>query len=171
MKKPSFTGTHVLKGAFVANPLGKLIDMIARQGDDLLADAGIIIPSRAVSCILLVGDRQQVSAADIAAALEQPHQLATQRIEVLIKLGVLERSVDPADRRRKTLSLTPKGEDQYHRLYRRLGEVEQAFAGLFKEIDNDLTVMVGRAMEALERTPLLARIQANIRNENSPTNT
>lgn len=161
MRTPHFTETHALKGAFVANRLSALVDLIALQGDLLLQDAGISVPSRAVSCVLLVGDEGQVSAADIAKALQQPHQLATQRVEALIKLGLLKRIDDPEDGRRKILTLTSKGRDQYARLKLRLAEAERAFLGLFAEIDCDLPAVVERALQALHSTPLLQRIQAS----------
>jgi DNA-binding MarR family transcriptional regulator len=161
MQTRHFTETHALNGAFVANRLSALVDLIALQGDSLLEDAGISIPSRAVSCVLLVGDQGQVSAADIAKALQQPHQLATQRVEALIKLGLLKRIDDPEDGRRKILALTAKGKDQYVRLNVRLAEVEQAFLGLFAEIDCDLLAVVERAIESLRDTPLLKRIRGN----------
>ncbi|HMM68396.1 MAG TPA: winged helix DNA-binding protein [Dokdonella sp.] len=161
MQKRHFTETHALKGAFVANRLTALVDLIALQGDSLLQDAGVSIPSRAVSCVLLVGDQGQASAADIAKALDQPHQLATQRIEALIQLGLLKRMEDPGDGRRKILALTAKGKDQYARLNGRLAEAEQAFLGLFAEIGCDLPAVLERTLQALRSTPLLQRIQAN----------
>jgi len=165
----NFIDTHARSGAFVAIVLRRLIDVIAAQGDDLLDDAGIIIPSRAVSCILLVGDRQEVSAADIAKALQQPHQLATQRIELLIDLGLLERRVDPKDRRRKTLRLTSLGTDQFQRLLRRLAEVEQAFASLFEDINHDLPKIIDRAIGALGERSLLDRISDKDKTESHST--
>ena len=161
MQTRHFTDTHALKGAFLANRLSALVDLIALQGDSLLQDAGISIPSRAVSCVLLVGDQGQVSAADIAKALEQPHQLATQRVDALIKLGVLKRIEDREDGRRKILVLTARGKDQYARLNVRLAEAQQAFLGLFAEIDCDLPAVLERTLQALRSTPLLQRIQGN----------
>jgi DNA-binding MarR family transcriptional regulator len=161
MQMRHFTETHALKGAFVANRLSALVELIALQGDSLLQDAGISMPSRAVSCVLLVGDQGQVSAADIAKALQQPHQLATQRVEALIKLGLLKRIDDRKDARRKILTLTAKGKDEYARLNVRLAEAEKAFLGLFAEIDCDLPAVIERALEALRSTPLLERIHGN----------
>lgn len=159
MTSMTFTDTHALRGAFVANQLLRLVDLIAVQGDELLQEAGIVIPSRTVSCVLFVGDKGKVSAADIAKALKQPHQLATQRVDLLVKLGLLDRISDPEDRRRNILILTRKGKDQYRRLNVRLAEIEQAFLGLFSEIGCDLTDIAGQALTALSNTPLLQRIQ------------
>lgn len=156
----NFVDTHPLRGAFVANQLERLVDMIVLQGHALLEDAGLVFPSRAVSAVLLIGEYGTLSAADIASALAQPHQLVTQRIELLIDLGVVERVTDPTDGRRKLIELTRFGRDQLVRLQARLAESERAFAALFAEINCDLPSIADHAMEALERAPLLNRIQA-----------
>lgn len=162
MTTKNFRDTHALKGAFLTNTLLRLVDLIALQGDELLQDAGIIIPSRGVSCALLVGDKGQVSASDIAKALEQPHQLATQRIEALISLGLMKRINDPEDGRRKILKLTRKGEGQYQRLKVRLKDIERAFIDLYAEIECDLPDVMARATYALLRTPMLERIKTAV---------
>jgi len=160
MPVTSFVDTHPLRGAFVANQLERLVDIIMLQGHALLEDAGLVIPSRAVSAVLLIGEHGTLSAADIASALAQPHQLVTQRIELLIDLGVVERITDPTDGRRKLIELTRVGHDQLKRLQARLVESEQAFSALFAEIECDLSSIAERAIHALERDPLLNRIQA-----------
>lgn len=161
MYAPTFTDTHALSGAFLAKQLTRLADVISVQGDELLREAGIIIPARAVSCILLVGDEEHVSVADIAKALDRPHQLATQHIEASIDLGLLKRLNDPNDGRRKIVVLTAKGKVQYRRLRLRLREIEQAFLGLFAEIDCDLSAIAEKARLALGEKSLLKRIEAN----------
>lgn len=160
MSVTNFVDTHPLRGAFVANQLERLVDLIVLQGLTLLEDAGLVFPSRAVSAVLLIGEHGTLSAADIASALAQPHQLVTQRIELLIGLGVVERVTDPTDGRRKLIELTSFGRDQLKRLQARLVESEQAFSALFAEIQCDLPSIAKRAMDALERAPLLNRIQA-----------
>lgn len=159
MTPKNFRDEHALKGAFVSNKLLRLVDLIADQGDDLLREAQITIPARAVACTLFIGDNGQVSLADIAKALDEPHQLSAQRVEGLIELGLLERRDDPKDRRRKVLRLTKDGKTQYQRLLVRLAEIEQALADLYAEIDHDLSAILDSAIDALNRTPLLDRIR------------
>ena len=159
MTAMNFRDEHALKGAFVSNKLLRLVDLIAEQGDDLLREAEITIPSRAVGCTLFIGDKGQVSLADIAKALDEPHQLPAQRVESLIQLGLLERRDDPKDGRRKVLRLTKNGKAQYQRLRVRLAEIEQAFTDLYDEIDYDLSAILDRVIDALHRTPLLERIR------------
>jgi len=155
----SYPNDHPLKGAFLANRLDRLADLIVVQGEALLRDAGIDIPSRTVSLLLLVGDRAKLSAADAADLLDHPHQLVTQRTELLIDLGLVNRKVDPADGRRKILMLSARGKTQYARLQRKLSEAAEVFAALFDEIGCDLSAMAAKTQAALERKSLLERIK------------
>ena len=154
----NFVDTHPWREAFIANLLDRLVGQIVEQGEDLLADAGIVFPSRTVSSVLLIGERGAISTADIAKALSQPHQLVTQRIDLLIKLEVIERTDDPEDGRRKLLKLSPTGLDQYDRLQRRLTKASEAFASLFAEIECDLSAIAMRAMSALDHRSILERV-------------
>ena len=54
-------------------------------------------PSRSASTVLLLGSGKNLSAADIAKLLGEPHQLATQRVDLLITLGIVSRVDDPRD--------------------------------------------------------------------------
>ena len=156
----AYLDTHPLHRAFIANKLERLVDQIAQQGDELLQDAGLEIPSRTVSLVLLIGENGEISAAEVATKLKQPHQLVTQRADLLVKLAIIERRNDPNDSRRKILALTAKGKQQYDKLLIRLQEAVEAFTGLFEEIDTDLEVITTRAMQALKRSSLLKRIKS-----------
>jgi DNA-binding MarR family transcriptional regulator len=155
----AFPDDHPLSGAFLANRLDRLADLIADQGEALLRDAGLDMPSRTVSLLLLVGDHRKLSAADAAALIGLPHQLVTQRTELLIGLGLVERKDDPADGRRKVLTLSAKGKGQYARMRTRLTEAAAAFEALFDDIGCDLAAMAAKAQAALERKPLSARMK------------
>lgn len=144
--------------AFLANRLDRLTDLIVAQGDELLRDAGLTMPSRTVSLMLLVGQEEELSAADAASRLGQPHQLVTQRADHLIGLGLIERVDDPRDGRRKILKLSATGRDQHDRLLKCLSYAADAFLGLFDELGCDLASMTTKAMESLQRRPLLSRL-------------
>ena len=156
----TYVDSHPLHGAFVAHKLDRLSDLIVEQGNALLRDAGVEIPSRTVSLLLLIGDKGSFSAADIANTLGQPHQLVTQRIDVLMGLALVERNADPADARRKILSLTAEGGRHYAMLTTLLAKAVTAFAELSDEIGCDLAIMAMKAIDALGRTSLLDRIES-----------
>lgn len=156
----TYFDTHPLRGAFVSSKLTHLTDLIAEQGEDLLRDANLDIPSRAVSIMLLIGERGEISAADIANLLQQPHQLVTQRVDLLINLALIKRRSDPHDARRKILVLTVKGVAQFNQLTARMVQVADVFAALFEEIECDLAAVTMRAIEALDQSPILERINS-----------
>ena len=160
MSHANYTDTHGLGAAFIANQLERLAEQIVEQGTDMLEAAGIRFPSRAVSTVLFLGENEPASTADIARALGQPHQVATQRVDLLIQLGIIERIDDPDDGRRKLLRLTPQGRDQFTVLTERLKKAGQAFEALYAEIGCDLAVVTRRAAEALQNKSLLNRMKA-----------
>lgn len=153
----TFIDRHKYQHAFLGNQISRLLDLIDEQSVAFLGDAAISVPSRAVSTVLMLHERGQVSTADIAAELKQPHQLATQRVEALIALGLVSRINDPKDGRRKILELTDKGKQEVTLLLARLAEAEQIFLDLSEEIQSDLSAATLRAIDALSRTPLAAR--------------
>jgi DNA-binding MarR family transcriptional regulator len=156
----SFIDSHALHDAFLGNQLSRLVDLIVDQGDELLRDAGLSFAARAASTILLVHERDKVSTADIARELHQPHQLATQRVETLIASGLLKRRNDPQDGRRKILSLTVKGTREAESLKLTLHQAQQAFQEVYDEVEVNLGAVALRAIEALNRNSLAARIKA-----------
>jgi len=156
----TYLDTHPLHAAFFANKLDRLAGLIAAQGEELLRHAGLDVPSRAVSLMLLVGEHSEISATDIAYLLEQPHQLVTQRAELLIELELIERKNDPGDGRRKILVLTAKGKKQFAKLQICLSEAASVFTALFEEIECDLADLAMRAMKALNNTSVLDRTKS-----------
>ncbi len=160
MPKKYYLDTHPLKNAFVANRLDRLADLIGEQGELMLRDVGIEFPSRAISTVMLIGERGGISTADIAVALRQPHQLVTQRVTLLIEAGALDRIADPNDGRRKILMLTDKGAKQYDQLMIQLKKVDRVMAALFQEIGYDLSQVAALAIEALKRNSILERLKA-----------
>ena len=155
-----FLDSHPLRGAFVANTLERLASQIMEQGNALLRDAGLDFPSRAASTVLLLGEQARISAADLAKALDQPHQLVTQRVDLLIELGIVSRAGDPGDARRRILVLTSKGKRQFKALKARLTLAEAAFAALSAEIGCDLADATRGAIAALGRSSVLDRVRA-----------
>ncbi|MBL4617777.1 MAG: hypothetical protein JKY46_08775 [Robiginitomaculum sp.] len=163
MMHDSYTDSHSLRNAFVANLLGRLADKMAEQGELFLLDAGLEFPSRAASSVLIIGERGKISTADIAMQLNQPHQLVTQRIELLLGMKIIKRTGDQKDRRRKILTLTLKGQEQFKQLQLSLAMADKVFNRLFDEIESDLTLAATRAMAALNSSSIMDRVK-NIEN-------
>jgi len=158
MQNSNIMDTHPLSGAFLSNKLLRLVETIAEQGEVLLASASIHIPPRAISTVLMIGELDNVTAADIASALDQPHQLATQRIDLLIKLGLITRTPHATDNRRKVLKLTKEGQAQYALMLDMLGHIRAAMDALYDEVGCNLADIAVKAVEALQDRPLIERV-------------
>ena len=157
MSQPTYIDGHPLRDAFLANRLDRLAGLIVEQGDEMLARAGLSFPSRAVSTVMLIGERRRISAAEIARELGQAHQLVTQRLELLIEQRIVRRLNDPSDGRRKQLALTSRGERELEQLLEAVQQTDEAMKRLFEEIECDLAAVAGRAMEALYERPIADR--------------
>lgn len=152
--------THVWRGAFLAHALEAAARTVVDQADAMLRTHGLDIPSRAVSTLLLIGERREITQSEIARTLDHPHQLAGQRIALLTAAGLVDRPKVGADRRRRLLTLTPRGEIQFARLGRLLAQADRAFADLSTELGADLLVLPSRLEAALEGKSLTDRISA-----------
>lgn len=159
MRDSNIMDTHALSGAFLSNKLLRLVETIAEQGEVLLTSAAIAIPPRAISTVLMIGEVENVTAADIANGLDQPHQLATQRVDLLIKLGLISKRPHPTDSRRKVLELTKEGQAQYTRMMEMLGQIRDAMDALYEELGVDLASVAVTAVKALQERPLVERVE------------
>ncbi|KAK0341703.1 hypothetical protein LTR94_025308, partial [Friedmanniomyces endolithicus] len=148
---------HPLRGAFLANALEEAARLIVDQGDALLSANGLDVPSRAVSTLLFIGDCKQTTTADIAKALNHPHQLVAQRIDLLSRAGLLERPQTTTDRRRKPISLTRLGVQKVEHLRLLLTCVDRAFDALSEELGLDLATFPSKLTNALMSRPLAER--------------
>lgn len=152
--------TPEIRSALLAIWLDQLAELIGRQGEQLLEQGGVGIPARTVSIVLAISEGDGVTAADLAARLEQSHQLITQKVELLLLAGLAERYPDPKDGRRKLLKLTTLGSRQLKTLQAHLRSVSKAFDEVFTEIDCDLAGKVRDAIAVLKQRPLTERAKA-----------
>jgi DNA-binding MarR family transcriptional regulator len=81
----------------------------ARTVTDALAEAGFDDVPRNGSYVLAASAREGAQLGHIIRELAVSKQAAGQLIDTLVSRGYLDRSVDPQDRRRLTISLTERG--------------------------------------------------------------
>lgn len=149
-----------LRRVFLVARLEEVASLLSAQGETTLRDAGVEFPARTAPLMLLLKKAGSMSAADLAKAVQQPHQLVSQRVEALLACKAISRTTDKTDARRKVLKITPKGERQLELLKHRLDLIEVAYAALFDEIGCDVSEVVLKLIDALRHTPLHVRIQS-----------
>jgi DNA-binding MarR family transcriptional regulator len=116
---------------------------------EALADAGCDDVPRNGSYVLAAIARAGAPLSQIIQELGVSKQAAGQLVDTLVTRGYLDRAPDPADRRRLTITLTPRG--------RAAAEVIRAAVG---QVDADLARRVGPEYIAHARATLAALIDA-----------
>jgi DNA-binding MarR family transcriptional regulator len=142
--------------------LGRLSEALSMRIEEqtrpLFDDAGITVPVRSCSLLSALGEAGEASAAELARALGQSHQLVVQKCPALLRLGLVTQHADPADARRKIFRLTDAGRDQLSRIEAYSVRISEVYRSLFDEV-GDAHGVILRTLEALETRPLRERFK------------
>lgn len=117
------------------------------------------LPAYATSLVQALYHRGPASVSTLAEELGLSHQLASQRLRWLADEGLVGIGENPADRRRRLVSLTAAGQVEAEKLQTFLPKLERAYGDLFEEVGMDLHKGMVDARAALTASPLLARMQ------------
>ncbi|WP_299194421.1 MarR family winged helix-turn-helix transcriptional regulator [uncultured Erythrobacter sp.] len=120
--------------SFLGRQAERLSDLIAEQTQALFAAAEVKIPVKSCSVMETLAACEPASASDLAAKLDRSHQIVMQKLPKLIELGFIERSADPADKRRFVLRVTPLGREQLTRLAQLTPQIAAAYRAIEAEI-------------------------------------
>ena len=142
--------------------LGRLSEALSQRIEEqtrpLFDDAGITIPVRSCSLLTALNNAGEATAADLARALGQSHQLVIQKCPALLRLGLVTQHADPRDARRKIFRLTDAGRDQLCRLDAYSAKIGDVYRALFEEV-GDVHGAIVKALEALADKPLVERFK------------
>lgn len=153
----SFNAEIAVNAAFLSKRVYDFHLLINKQADKVYKNKGIIFPVATSSTVLFLSTIDSASLAQIARALDHPHQLIAQRVKALLKLELIEGTQDSKDKRRTLYHLTQTGLIQSQLLNDYCKEAADAFNSLSKEVGVDLHVTLNKACTALERTPFSER--------------
>jgi DNA-binding MarR family transcriptional regulator len=146
--------------AFMGKMALDLATLIARQAEAVYEARAMEFPVIVSSALLYLAEVGPASLTEIAQGLDHSHQLVKQRVDNMLKLGLIRGRRDRGDGRRTLFSLTAEGIMQAERLKEYRCEAARVFTALSDEIGVNLADVLPRACEALERTPLAARFPA-----------
>lgn len=146
--------------AFMGKMALDLATLIARQAEAVYEARAMAFPVIVSSTLLYLVEAGPASLTEIAQGLDHSHQLVKQRVDILLKLGLIRSRRDPHDGRRTLFSLTAEGATQAERLKAYRAEAARVFTALSEEIGVDLADILPRAREALERRPMAVRFPA-----------
>ena len=142
----------------LASRLRRVLDEIQRQGKRVYSELGLDFEIRWFSIFHFLANNSESTITGIAHSLNLQHPSVVQVVNEMIEQGLLQSKTDSRDRRRRQVSLTPKG----RRLLKKLQPIWKAFEDAGKEIviefDNDLIGAIDKFESALTRLSLYDRI-------------
>lgn len=129
-----------------------------KQAAPVYQQLGLIIPVITSSTLCFIADHKKTSLLEIARALTIPHQLAAQRVKILLQLELIIAEKDPNDKRRTNYILTTQGHKQNKLLDQYLLLAEQAFIELNQELELDLMLVLEQVNSCFAKRSLLERM-------------
>ncbi len=146
-----------LGNAFLAHYARRLADLINDQGTEVLQQLDLLTPSSSISTMIFLSENQDITGAKLAEALGVSHQMATQRINSLIKLTLIERITSPTDKRAKHIVLTPKGHMEVIKIKPFLQKMTVVFEEFTDDLGFNLSEIFQKAEAALSDISLKQR--------------
>jgi DNA-binding MarR family transcriptional regulator len=129
------------------------VDLVSHRSGLALAamsDAAITLPQ--VLLLSHVERRGTASPSELARAVHASLPAVSQMLDRLVQQGLLTRTEDPVDRRRKSLATTPAARSVLRKLGEaRSAEYELGLAGVPPELLARLTDLVQRVVAELEK--------------------
>ncbi len=145
--------------AAFAMRVGQLATTIYEQMDGCLAAQGVRLPGYTTSIVQTIYHDGPQSISDLAGRLRLSHQLASQRVQWLVREGFATVASGAEDRRTRIVRLTRAGRLEGDKLQRFLPLIEKAYRDLFDQVGLDLHDAVVRASAALADQPLTSRFE------------
>ena len=155
----TFINTEIMRNAYLGKFAQNLILKTLEQETEIYETLGIVFPVRASSTVEMIKRKPGISLSEISRELGFPHQLVAQRIKILSKLSLIEKRADPDDRRRYGYYLTSTGKKQAKLLQSCVEDISQVYSDLYEEVDCDLPAKLSATISALERRPILQRLE------------
>ncbi|MDH4156177.1 MAG: MarR family winged helix-turn-helix transcriptional regulator [candidate division Zixibacteria bacterium] len=149
----------------LASRFRRVLDEIQRQGKRVYSELGLDFEIRWFSVFHFLANNSESTITGIAHSLNLQHPSVVQVVNEMIEQGLLKSKSDSRDRRRRQVSLTPKG----RRFLKQLQPIWKAFEDAGREIviefDNDLIGAIDKFESALARQSLYDRILIKLKSE------
>lgn len=132
--------------------------LIEKQAKPVYETMGLIIPVITSSTVVFIFENKTASLLDIARGLEITHQLASQRVKILLKLGIIQAFKDTSDKRKTNYQLTEFGIEQSKVLSSYLDKASLVFSELNEELGCDLMELLFKVNNSFQVNSLQSRI-------------
>lgn len=143
---------------FLAHRFRRLSELLLDGAADWMPATGYKAPARAGSTLLLLKRHGPLGITDIATRLKLTHPLIIKLTDRLLELGFVRQDSDPADGRRRLLSLTPEGMAEAARLEAAMQVIAAAYAEISGDVGVDLLALVEAIEAACAHEPMAVRL-------------
>ncbi|MGJ8662154.1 MAG: MarR family winged helix-turn-helix transcriptional regulator [Marinicella sp.] len=150
-----------LGNTFMSHFARRLADLINEQGAEVLEQLELTTPVTSISTMQYIYQNSEITATDLAQALQVTHQMATQRINKLIQLKLLKRVANTENQKSKQIKLSPLGEIEINSLQPFINKMQLIFTQLEAETGIKLTQALFKAETSLRNKPLKDRFFKN----------
>lgn len=132
--------------------------LIERQAKPVYERMGLVIPVITSSTVAFIVENKTASLLDIARGLSITHQLAAQRVKLLLKLEIIQAFKDTKDKRKTNYQLTQLGIEQSKILSSYLTKVSLVFEQLNEELGCDLMELLLKVNKSFQVNSLENRL-------------
>lgn len=148
-------------GAAIGARLRRLSDRIDREADGLYSAFGIEFEQRWFGVMNQLALNSTMSVSELATALGVTHVAVSQTRAALLERGLITATDDPADGRRRTLTLSASG----RKLVKQLSPLWTALNDSARELDREaghVAETLARLEAALDKRGLAVRVRARL---------
>jgi GNAT superfamily N-acetyltransferase/DNA-binding MarR family transcriptional regulator len=151
---------HDYGSLLLASRLRKVAEALYAGVDEVYRSHGVELPSRCFPILFLLRDHGRLGISELAARLGQSHPAVSQMSRKLLEHGVVREWPDPADDRRRLLSLSRRGAT----LMTRLEPVWQAIVAAVAELEvaHPLSAALTGIDRSLEARSFATRIRLTL---------
>lgn len=139
------------------------IALLSRAQRALVCAVGesVGLPPHGIALLRLLARCASLTTGDIAAALRVDVSVVSRQVSAMVDLGLVERTVDPADRRVHRLGLTGAGRDAHARVNAEIGaRAEVGFVGWTAADLDEVATLTRRLADAVERSAAVSGARA-----------
>lgn len=142
-----------------ASRLKRLSDRLMEDVSRVYSDCGVDFEPKWFLIFYHLGQSGPQSVTGLAQQIGVTHPAVNQAAAELIRSGMLSSHADKNDKRKRMLSLSPKGRQMYEQLKPAWQQVKDATAELIKETDSGLLQEIENIERALDKRTMYQRIK------------
>lgn len=148
----------------VGSRLRRLSDYIMKEGKEVYRTNGIDFEPRWFPVFYLLSNEPSLTVVSIAEHLKITHSAVSQTVKELIKNDIITTSDHRSDKRKKALTLSPKGEELLHQMKPLWADIASSLNDMVREHHNHLIAAMQEIESSFEQASFTERIR-KVRNE------